>query len=484
MWLSDMSEVLSAYFPELIIFVFILFNVLGALFFSTHFYKLSKWITLLGIFLAICSTSFLQIDPEIYSFNGTFLTNIYTVFFKILILMSGFLITLLSKSMLKTKRDRAFEYSSVFLAGLLFAMCAVSSVNFINLFVTLEGLGVICYLLLSFNKNYNAKELAFGYFVQNAFVSLLFLFGVSLVYGITSEFGFDSIGTFLTNLSTVGQIHLLLTFAVILIVCTLFFKLGITPFSSWMSNIFEATNLPICVYLSCIPVIVCIGVLPRILMLFSSDVVVLNIVLAILSIITILGASLVAIRQDNIKKLMAYSMSMQSGIMLLGLSVFSVYSLSSVLFYLFCYLFLNIGAWAAIILLYDSAKLEKLQDLHGLIFQRPYFVIAFTIVLFSLAGLAPTIGFVSKLYIFSALTRFGFVFLPYALIALLATVIMVFGYWRVIRAMFKRHNSSIEIDTHILSSKFILYICAFASILLCFFADKLIHLCQLSAYFI
>ena len=479
-----MSEVLSAYLPELVIFVFILFNIFGALFLSTQFYKLSKWVSLLGIVLAICSTSFLQIEPEVYIFNNLFLTNIYTVFFKILVLMSGFLITLLSRNMLKTKRERAFEFFAVFLAGLLFAMCAVSSVNFISLFVSIEGLGFICYLLLSFNNTYNSRDAAIGYFIQNSVAALLFLFGVSLVYGITSQFSFEGIGLFLNNINDIGQVQLFLTFAVLLIICTFLFKLGVVPFSSWLANTFESASLPICSYFSCIPVIVGIGVLARIMMLFLTKVIALNIIFSILAVLTILVASLSAIRQDNIKKLLAYSTSMQVGIMLLGLSVFSVYSLSSVLFYLFCYMFMNIGVWAAVTMLYDSAKIEKLQDLQGLIFSRPYFVIAFTMLLFSLAGLAPTTGFIAKLYVFSAVTRSGFVFLPFALIGLLVTVIMIYSYWRIIRAMFKRCIPNVEIDTHIVSSKFILYICAFVSIALCFLADKLIHLCQLSAYFI
>ena len=121
-----MSELVTAYLPEFVILIFVVFNIVGALFFGTNSYKLSKWITLLGIVMAIAATFYLQIEPDVYVFNGTFLTNIYTVFFKILILMAGFFLTLLSRNMLREKKDRAFEYFSVFLSGLLFSMCAIS----------------------------------------------------------------------------------------------------------------------------------------------------------------------------------------------------------------------------------------------------------------------------------------------------------------------------------------------------------------------
>lgn len=479
-----MSEIIEAYLPEFIITIFIIFNLIASLFFSTYLYKLSKWVTLLGIVLAIAATFYLQIEPEAVVFNGVFLTNIYTVFFKILILIAGFFLTLLSRNMIREKRDRAFEYFSVFLSGMLFAMCAVSSIDFVSLFVSLEALGLSCYLMLALNKKPDAKQLTFGYLVQNAVVSVLFLTGLSFIYGISAQFSFEKISLFFVNSGmTSGQPHVLLTFSLILIICTILFKLGLVPFSSWLPDTFEGASYPIGTYMSSIPVLAGFGILSRILMTFLPYTVTMKIILASIAVITIIFGSLSAIRQDSLKRLMAYSMSVNSGVVLLGLCVFSVYSLSGVLFYLFCYLFANIGAWAAVILLYNSSKLENINDLKGLIYHRPYYVIAFTVVLIALAGLAPTSGFVAKMYVFSAVARSGFIFLPFLLFAMLASVIMIYGYWRVIRAMFKRVETDIEIDTRVISSKFILYACAFATVLIFVFADRLVQLCQLVAYY-
>ena len=121
-----MSELLSAYLPEFIILIFIILNLIFSLFSNTATYKMPKWFSILGIIAALFSTIYLQIDPEAFAFNNMFLTNIYTVFFKILILISGFFVVLLSRNMIREKRDRAAEYFCVFLSGLLFAMCAVS----------------------------------------------------------------------------------------------------------------------------------------------------------------------------------------------------------------------------------------------------------------------------------------------------------------------------------------------------------------------
>lgn len=481
--LEVLSTIKIAYLPEFVITVFILFNILGSLFFNTNFYKLSKWITLFGIVLAMGSTLYLQIEPEVYAFGNSFITNKYTVFFKILILICAFFLTLLSRNMIREKRDRAFEYFTVFLSGLLFAMCAVSATDFINLFVSLEAMGLSCYLLLSFTKSPNAKQLTFGYLVQGAVVSLFFLLGLSLIYGLCAQVGFAQIAAYLENANmTQTQPQILLTFSLILMICTFLFKLGLVPFSSWLPDTFQGTSNPIGAYMSSIPVLACFGIMPKILLIFLNYTFTMRIVLAFVAVITIILGSLSAIRQDNLKRLMAYSMSVQSGIMLLGLCVFSVYSLSSVLFYLFCYIFANIGAWSAIILLYNSAKLQDLNELKGLLYHRPYYVIAFTIVLIALAGLAPTCGFVAKLYIFSAVARSGFIFLPFLIAALIGTVITIYAYWRIIRGMFRRIETDIQIDNHVISSKFILYACSLATVVICVFADKIIQLCQLAAY--
>lgn len=471
------KEITTAYLPEFILILFILFNVTASMFFNKNLYNASKGITLLGIVLAICSTFYLEIS--ISAFSGKFMTNVYILFFKILILISAFFLTLLSTNMLRAKKDQNFEYYTVFLSGVLFSMCTVSVTDFVSLFVCLEAMGLSCFLLLNYTKRANARQLSFGYLVIGAVVSSLFLLGLAYLYGLSGQFGFWEV----TDYFAKSQQQILLTLSLVLMTCTILFKLGIVPFSSWLPDTFEGAGYPIAAYISAIPPLACFGILTRLLMIMMPFTSSLRITFAILSVATIICGSLCAIRQTNLKRLMAYSMSVQSGIMLLGLCVFSVYSLSSVLFYLFCYIFANIGAWSAIILFYNSCKQEDINSFKGLIYHRPYYVIAFTAILLSLAGIAPTCGFVAKLYIFSAVARSGFMFLPFLIIAMLASVIMIFAYWKIIRAMFRRVDNSVEIDTNVISSKFILYACAFATILCCVFADKIIQLCQLVSYY-
>ena len=470
------KDIANTYLPELVLILFILINLAASVFLHKNMYRISKGLTLTGIICAIAATFYLPISTEdSFAFGGAFLSNAYTLFFKILILISAFFLTLLSRNMVRSTRELAFEYFTVFLSGVLFAMCSVCVMDFVGLFVCLSALGLSCYLLLTYTKSANARQLSFGYLVIGGVASSLFVLGLSYLYGLCGQFGFVDISNYFAQ----NPSHVLLTFVVILMTVTILFKLGIVPFSSWLPDTFQGAGYPIAAYISVIPPLACFGVLARLLLIMMSFTTSLKLVLASLAVLTILCGSLCALRQTNLKRLMAYSMSVQSGIMLLGLCVFSVYSLSGVLFYLFFYVFATIGAWAAIILFYNSCKLEEIRDFNGLIYHRPYYVIAFTIILLSLAGIAPTCGFVAKLFLFSAVARSGFVFLPFLAVAMLASVVMVFAYWNIIRAMFRRVENSVEIDTNIVSSKLILYACAFATILCCIFADKIFVVLQL-----
>lgn len=474
------KDIANTYLPELVLLIFIMINMAASIFLHKNMYRISKGLTIVGIVCAIAATFYLPVSPEdSFAFGGAFLSNVYTLFFKILILISAFFLTLLSRNMVRSTRELAFEYFTVFLSGVLFAMCCVSVMDFVGLFVCLSALGLSCYLLLTYTKSSNARQLSFGYLVIGGVASSLFLLGLSYLYGLCGQFGFVDISNYFSQ----NPPHVLLTFALILMTVTILFKLGIVPFSSWLPDTFQGAGYPIAAYISMIPPLACFGILARLLLIMMPFTNSLRLVFASIAVLTIICGSLCAIRQSNVKRLMAYSMSVQSGIMLLGLCVFSVYSLSSVLFYLFFYLFANIGAWSAIILFYNSCKLDEINDFKGLIYHRPYYVIAFTVILLSLAGIAPTCGFVAKLFVFSAVARSGFVFLPFLAVAMLASVIMIFAYWKIIRAMFRRVENSVEIDTNVISSKFLLYACAFATVLCCIFADKIFGLTQLVSYY-
>ncbi len=473
-------DINNSFLQELVLIIFIVINIILSLFFSKRFYKLTKWTTIVALILSIIASIFIQLSPNYFSFSNAFLSNIFTVFFKNLILISVFFVVLLSRNMIKQKRNKAFEFFTLLIGATLGAMCVVSSNDFISAFISLETLGICCYLLTAFNRNYKSREAGFKYLVYGTAASAVFLLGVSYLYGSCSTVNFSLINDYYLEHSPT----LIYTVACFLIASGIMFKIGCVPFSNWVPDVYEGATYPVGTFLSLVPKLAGFALLARLMVFVFAFSPIVKVILAVLAVISILQGSLGAIRQTNIKRLYGYSSIAHSGFMLLGLSVLSVYGLSTVLFYLFCYVFMNIGLWTASIIFNNSYKSDEISDYKGILYNRPYYAIAFTTCLVSLSGLPPTSGFLSKLYLFSAVSRAGMVYIPALVLALLLSVVGLFFYFNLIKVVFEKSSTTPNIDTNLISSKFILYVCAFVTVLLCFFAEKLIQLCQLVAYYI
>lgn len=471
-------DIKTAFLQEFILCGFIVFNIIASLFFGKNFYKFAKWLSILAITIAMGVSPLMPVNY--YGFKDSFVANIYTLFFKNLILITAFFVVLLSRNMIKQKRNKAFEYFTLILTATVGAMCLVSANDFIVMFVAMEVLGVACYFLTAFSKNYESKEAGFKYLVMGSVATGIFLFGASYIYGFTNHLNFTMINDFYLKENPA----LVFTVASILVAAGLLFKIGAVPFANWIPDIYEGTSYPVGAFLSLIPKIAGFAVLGRLLVFIFSFSPILKIILATLAVISIGYGSLGALRQTNIKRLYGYSSIAQSGFILLGISMLSVYSLSTVLFYLFSYVFMNIGIWTAAITFNTSFASDKILDYKGLLYNRPYYAIAFTICLISLAGLPPTSGFIAKLYLFSGITMSSVAFLPALVFALIFAVVGLFFYFNLVKVLFEKTSSPANIDTSLISPKYILYACALITLLLCFFAEKIIQICLSAAYYI
>ena len=207
-------------------------------------------------------------------------------------------------------------------------------------------------------------------------------------------------------------------------------------------------------------------------------------ILIILSVITAVWANVLAIRQKNILMLLACSSSANASYMLFVLSLMSVYNLSTVLFYLITYVFMNLGVFAAVIILENSNYSSKLYEFKGFAFTNPMFTLAFAICIFGLAGFPVTSGFIAKLYLFSAVIKSGVVFLPFLIILVSTMVAAGFYYTNVVKLMFdKNSNVKNEIIMHKTSSPVvILYTCAAITLIIGVFPSILIDICSYIAY--
>lgn len=463
----------------ILVFTFILLSVFS-LFYNVKIHRLSKWITVIGLVFALFSLKFLQLKPIYYAFSESVISDTFVVFIKALILISSLIIVLLSKKNVTKRNHKTFQFYALLIAGVLSSLFIVSANDFISLTVSLEMLSVSLYFLIAYKKGYLSKEASFKYIVSNSFATAIYLFGVSYLYGITTTLNFNRINDyFLQNEPT-----LLYTLAIIFIVTGLLFKLAILPFANWVLDVYEGSAVSVSAFIATIPKISVIAVLARLLAFILSYSFELPFILIILSVITAIWANTLAVKQNNILRLLACSSSANAAYMLFALSLVSVYNLSAVIFYLVTYVFMNLGVFSALILLENSNKNLKLNSFRGLAYSNPLLTLAFAVCLFGLAGFPVTSGFIAKLYLFSAIIRSGAIFIPFIIILALTIVIACYYYTNIVKFMFEKLPAEQEnlIIHKSPSPVVILYTCSILTILVGVYPEILVEICEFIAY--
>lgn len=474
------NNIQNSLLPEIAILAFIFMQIIMAMFLDIKYYKLSKWFTVFGIFCSIALCTRVQIEPLYSAFKNTLISDEYTIFFKGLILISSFLIVFLTKNTIMSRRDSAFQFHALILTAILGALVLVSANDFLTMFVAMETLGFATFFLIAFEKGSLSKEATLKYIIISAVASAVFLFGVSYLYGITGSINFSVIYEyFLENDPT-----LLYSMATIFITFGLAFKLGVIPFANWILDIYESASTSVVTFISVVPKIAMFGILARLLVFPLSYSFELTFVLVIISVITAIWANCLAVRQKNIKRLLACSSSANAAYVLFAAALVSVFNLSTVLFYLVAYIFMNIGVFAAVIILERSEFSNKLYEFKNFAYTNPVFTLCFATCILGLAGFPITAGFISKIYLFSAIVRSGTVFLPFLIIMLFTIVISVYYYLSVVKYMFEKSDKiTSEVIPHKTSSAIvILYFCAFITVILGLFPSQIIELCQMMAY--
>lgn len=466
--------------PEIAIVLFIFIQIILSMFLDMKFYKLSKWLTVFGLFLSIALCTKVQIEPIYSGFKNAIISDSYTMFFKCLILISAFLIIFLTKKTIAGHRSNSFQFNALFLTTVLGALTLVSANDFLTMFIALETMSIAIFFLLAFDKGYQSKEAAFKYIIMSAIASAMFLFGVSYLYGITGSINFLTIYNFFLE----QKPTLLYSMATIFITGGLAFKLGVIPFANWIVDIYEGASTSVVAFLSVVPKVAMFGILARLLVFPLSYSFELIFVLVIIAVLTAIWANCLALRQKNIKKLMACSSSANAAYILFAASLVSVYNLSTVLFYLVAYIFMNIGVFSAIVILESSNFSNKLYEFKNFAHTNPIFTLCFSICILGLAGFPITAGFISKIYLFSAILRSGLIFLPFLIVMVITIAISVYYYLSIIKYMFERSdNVQNEVIPHKVSSTIvILYFCATMVTILGIYPSKIIEICQLIAY--
>ena len=389
-------------------------------------YKLSIFLIFLLILIV------LNTDGEtIKIFKESFVSDNFSLFAKLLILISSFFILVISKGYIVDIKNNKFEYPIIVLLSILGMFFMVSSNDLILFYLGLELQSLSLYILASMDRdNLKSSEAGIKYFVLSALSSGLLLYGCSLLYGFTGSTNFEVIASNTAD-STIGII-----FAMVFILVGLAFKVSAVPFHMWTPDVYEGSPTSVTSFFSVVPKIAGIVIFIRFMYLpFQEILDQWRYILVFISIASMILGAVAAIGQNNIKRLIAYSSIGHIGYAIAGMTPGTENGFKSTLIYISIYAVMNIGAFACIFLMKRNGKyIEDIQELSGASRNHPLMSLSLLIILFSLAGIPPMAGFFAKFYVFMAVVESGMFTL--AAIGLVTTVVSAFYYIRIIKIMY------------------------------------------------
>lgn len=463
--------------PQGCLAIFILIELLMAMFMPKEKYKLARIISATGISFSCVLLSTVQIEPQYFGLHGSLMSDSYTLLFHFAILLCGFFVVLLTRNLVDSMKQNAFTFHAILLTAILGAICAISANDFLTLFISLELLSFPTYFLIVSANGYYSKEASFKYLITNTVSTGVFLFGVSYLYGLTSSLNITEIYEIIVEKET----SLLYVFSTVMIVLGLLAKLAIFPFANWIIDVFKGAETSILAFLSTIPKLTLFGILCRLIVFPLGGNFELAFVIAIISLITALWANTYAIREKNVKVIFACSSAANASYVMLAASLVSVYNLSTVIFYLICYVLMNISVFAFL----NIAEFNKIgmnvEDFKSLFKKNHGLTIAYSIAIIGLAGFPITSGFIAKIYLFSAIAHSGLIFVPFLMTLLILTVVALYYYLKIILPIFETVDKGQVLQT-LYSQKFVLVITTIATVLIGIYPEKLIELCRLIAY--
>ncbi|MEW6569964.1 MAG: NADH-quinone oxidoreductase subunit N [Nitrospirota bacterium] len=371
------------------------------------------------------------------TFGGMFISDGYSTFFKLIFFVNVILSVLISIKYIAVEKVNYGEYYGLILFATIGMMLMASAADLIVLYLGLELMALSTYVLAGFIRHEaRSSEAALKYFLLGAFSSAFLLYGISIIYGLTGTTNIQAIAAFIVERGLAGKSALLLS--VMLLTVAFGFKIAAAPFHMWAPDVYEGAPTSITAFMSVGPKAAGFAVLGRVFMVaFASVTVDWSKILILLSILTMGIGNVVALSQTNIKRMLAYSSIAHAGYALLGIIAANNEGLASMMSYMMIYAFMNIGAFAVIIMLRSEGfKGEGIYDYEGLAKHHPLAAALMLIFMFSLTGIPPTAGFVGKLYLFMAAINAGYTWL--VVVAVIFSAISAFFYLRIVMFMYMR----------------------------------------------
>lgn len=430
---SDIQIVL----PEIILALFAMGALLGAVYTGKD--KTASFLTWLtaGVFLVLGAWIGLNGQGTQEAFGGMFIDDSFSRFAKVVILFSAAAVLIVSIDYMAKRDLLRFEYPILVALATVGMMVMVSAGDLMALYMGLELQSLALYVVASLRRD-SAKSTEAGlkYFVLGALSSGLLLYGASLTYGFAGTTLFSGILTAVGHDVSIG-----LLFGMVFMMSGFAFKVSAAPFHMWTPDVYEGSPTPVTAFFATAPKVAAMGLFARVVYdAFGGVVGDWQQIVMMLSILSMFVGAIAAIGQTNIKRLMAYSSIAHMGFALMGLAAGSAMGVEAMLVYMSIYVTMNIGTFAFILSMEKDGKpVTEIKALSMYSKKEPLKALALLVLMFSLAGVPPMLGFMGKLAVFRAALEADLVWLAVA--AGIASVIGAFYYLRVVYYMYFGEDS-------------------------------------------
>ena len=424
----------SPAFPEIFVLTLALAILIIDLFVRDNHRFITYALVQLTLLLAAWLTVITFRPGVTYTFSNMFVDDAVGRVLKVMTYIAVAVSLIYSRAYLMLRGLYRGEFFVLMLFAMLGMMVMISASHFITLYMGLELLSLSLYALVAMQRDSSqAIEAAMKYFVLGAIASSLLLYGMSLVYGVTGTLAVNEVAAAIAD--GVEQ-KLVLALGLVFIVAGLSFKLGAVPFHMWVPDVYHGAPTAVTIFIGTAPKIAAFAFVLRLLVEGMQGLVAdWQGMLLILALSSIALGNVTAIAQVNLKRMLAYSTISHIGFLLLGVMAGSLNGYSSAMFYILAYVLMSLGGFGMILLLSrEGFEADRLDDFKGLNKRSPWLAFIMLLLMFSMAGIPPLVGFYAKLIVLKAAFQAGFV--TAVVIAVLLSVIGAFYYLRIVKLMY------------------------------------------------
>jgi NADH-quinone oxidoreductase subunit N len=442
--------------------------------------------TVIGLLLtAVAATTFSNSGGQRIIFHGALAFDGVSTWMNLMVVFLSMASLFLSFENMATKGRQFSEFVFLMLNSAIGMMIVASANDLIVLFIGIEMMSLSLYLLIALSHETTlSKEAAFKYFVLGSFASAIFLYGIAFIFGIAGTTQVHELALKASELANTNRLFMMGLLMVILGFC---FKVSIFPLQAWTPDVYQGAPTPVTAFMATAVKAVTFAAFMRVILakgLWGEHAESLVDLLQWLAVLTMLVGNIAAILQNNFKRMLAYSSIAHSGYALIGLIAAGVgetgvQGASGLIFYLFSYSIMTMGAFAFISLFEKyEGTLVHIDDLKGVATRHPWISLGLTVCLLSLAGIPPTLGFFGKFYIFSAAINEGLIWL--AVWGVINSVISVYYYLRPIVVCYMMEDSKTELAGHFYLSRAAVLLSALLLIVAGLFSSPIYQIVQAS----